>query len=194
MPAVMVVSNALAFKRALDKTAGNLIYAQAVALTKTAKQLETASNASTETAFDKPVAFTKRSAAIRPAVKSRLIATVFIKDIQAAYLEKQETGGRRLPKRRYIPVPSATRRNANGNMPRGHIKALVNSGNTFQGTVRGVTGIWQRLPGRRLALLVNYALTADYDKRFNWRRTMQREAVARFPMQYKAQLDRLFRR
>lgn len=187
-----VVSNVAAFKRGFDRIAERLVYAQAVALTKTAKELEKVSNASTEQVFDRPVAFTKRSAAIRPALKSRLVATVFVKDIQAAYLEKQETGGARRPKKRFIPVPARTRRDSHGNMPRGHVKALIHNRHVFQGTVRGVTGIWRR-EGRRLKLEVTYAPRADYDRRFHWRERMRREAVSRFPNQYRAQLERLFR-
>lgn len=187
-----VVSNAAAFKRAVDKLAQQLIYAQAVALTKTAKDCEAESNRSTSVEFDRPVTFTKRSAAIRPALKTHPVATVFVKDIQAAYLEKEETGGARQPKKRYIPVPSKTRRDAYGNMPKGHVKALVHNRNLFQGTVGGVTGIWRR-EGRRLKLEVVYATSADYAPRWHWRSRMHAKAVASFPAQYRAQLDRLFR-
>lgn len=187
-----VVSGVAAFKRAVDRTAENLIYAQAVALTRTAKDLERLSNESTELRFDRPVPFTRRSGAIRPATKRRLVATVFVKDIQAAYLERQEIGGARRPKKRYIPVPARTDRNQHGNMPRGHVKALVHRRDVFQGTVRGVAGIWRR-EGRRLTLLVTYAEQAGYERRFHWRETMHAGAVQRFPLRYRDALKRLFR-
>lgn len=187
-----VVSNSTAFLKAVAKTADKLVVAQAMALTSTAKDLEKSSNQRAEAAFDRPVAFTKRSAAIKPATRAKLISTVFIKDIQAAYLEKQEEGGRRQPKKRYIPVPSAARLDRFGNMPKGYVSAAVARRDVFQGTVNGVTGVWER-KGRKLSLLINYATDADYNPRFNWRKTMAVNAVRYFPTNYEKALARLFK-
>ena len=186
-------SNAAAFLRGIRYVAKELRFAQAKALTLTAKDLVEESGLQTERAFDRPVPFTKKSASLIWATGQNLKATVFIKDIQAGYLALEETGGTRRPKRRVLPVPAQTRLNSYGNMPRNHIRTLLARPNVFQGEINGKAGIWQRMKGGRVKLLVVYADQARYDKLFNWRRTMHAKGRRRFPVRYAAELDRLFR-
>lgn len=154
-------------------------FATAVSLTRTAKDAQTNLEKRLGRVFDRPTPFTRRAIAIRPARKTRLVARVLVKDIQARYLLLQETGGVRRPQRRALILPSAARRNQYGNLPRGAVKRMLARPDTFSGTVAGVAGIWQR-KGRRLKLLVAYEGRAVYRPRFGFRDTAAKTARARF--------------
>lgn len=190
-----VKSNAAVFRKAARAMVKDLRMAQAKALTFTAKDLaEEDSPLQMERAFDKPIPFTKRGTSSKWAKPQRLKATVFVKDIQAGYLALEETGGRRQPKRTKLPVPLKARRNKYGNMPRGYLKSQLARKDVFQGRINGTLGVWQRLKGGKVRLLVAYTDGADYQKRFHWRETMRRMAIQRFPEKYGRQLRAIFRK
>lgn len=199
---VQLVSNAVTVVKHIAHIRNEVRFAQAKALTATAKELVKVSNRHTEKAFDKPTPFTRRSAGMKWATKSSLKAQVFIKDVQAGYLELEETGGTRRPKRRYLPIPSATRKNQYGNMPRNALDTLLARPSTFIAEINGTVGIWERVTnktargrggkGRRLRLLVNFATQARYGKKFHWRAKMAKDARVIFPRKYADALRKVF--
>jgi hypothetical protein len=191
---MQVVSNAVAFGKAVSRIRNDIRFAQAKALTATAKELVDVSNQHTVRALDRPTPFTRKSAGMRWATKQTLKATVFIKDIQAGYLELNETGGTRKPKRRFLPVPSGARLNKFGNMGRRQIATMLARPDTFIAEINGTVGVWQRQRRGGLKLMVTFALTAKYERRFNWRKKMEKSGKSLFPRHYATELDRVFRR
>ncbi len=146
-------------------------YAAARALTDTAHVVQRGITAALPAIFDRPNPFTQMAIGIVPARKESLAAEIFVKDIQAAYLRLEETGGERVPepgKPVAIPIPGAIALDAYGNIPRGALARLKGRKNVFVGTVKGVTGFWQRGPFRSLRLLVALRPRAAYRPRFGW--------------------------
>lgn len=144
-------------------------FAAARALTLTAKDAAAAITSEIDKAFDRPTAITRKAIGSQYANKQTLTARVFVKDIQAAYLGLQISGGERLPKSRALVVPGRTfTLNQYGNMPKGKIKQLLARADVFSGTVRGIPGIWQRTKGRGAKLLVLYEPRATYRPRLNF--------------------------
>ena len=103
---------------------------------------------------------------------------------QAEYLRFQIEGGTRTPKGTAIAVPTSNvKLNRYGNLAggQGRIKRLLAKKNTFQGTINGVAGVWQRPKrGKRsrggsgtigqsgLKLLVAYESSTQYQPRFDF--------------------------
>lgn len=180
-PMIRLVSNIRAFQAGLDDVLRRqLPFAAARALTETARDAEKAVQERIGAAFDRPAPFTVRSVFVRPASKGRLVAVVGIKDRQAGYLRIQETGGSRKPQRRALVVPQAARLNTYGNMPRGAVKRYLARSDTFEATINGQPGIWQRQSRGRLRLLVAYEDTAAYEPRFGFEETARSTVAARF--------------
>ena len=101
-------------------------YATARALTMTAREVATAETAALSEHLDRPTPFTQRAIGTASASKGNLAARVFVKDIQAAYLSLQVTGGIRLPKRRALVLPGSGQRvNQYGNLPRNKLRELL---------------------------------------------------------------------
>ena len=106
-------------------------------------------------------------------------------DKQAVHLRLQIEGGTQTPSGRAIEVPTSNvELNKYGNLigGQGRIKRLLNRKDTFQGTINGVAGIWQRpkrgrqragtygVKGKQtgLKLLVAYELRTHYQPRFDF--------------------------
>lgn len=162
-----------AFERALtDLERNQLPFAISRALNDTAEDVKQAWEGDILRRLDRPTPFTQRAVFIQRSTKSRLVAVVGIKDTQAEYLRWQVTGGTQSARRRAIPLPAGQRRNRYGNAPRGAIKRALSKPNTFSGTVRGVSGIWQRMrsKSRPLKLLFAYEPRTTYSARLNLER------------------------
>ena len=193
-------SNSRDARRELDALVHRqLPFAMSVALTETARDIETNVNKRIARAFDRPTPFTQRAVFVKPASKTRPIALVGIKDKQAEYLEIQETGGTRLPRRRALVLPVQAKVNQYGNLPRAAVSRALARKDTFSGKIGGVAGIWQRRkPGKRgksddadkAKLLFAYEPTASYRPRFRFAETADKTAQARFPTQFWRALDR----
>ena len=166
-----------------------LPFATALALTATAKDVQRNVEKAIDRGFDRPTPFTRRAIGITAARKTRLIASVFVKRIQAQYLAVQETGGERRPRGRALVLPAAARLNRYGNLPRGAVRRLLGRPDTFSGTVRGIAGIWQRR-GRSVSLVVAYEPKARYRPRLGFMDTARKTARARFPIQMRRALER----
>jgi hypothetical protein len=148
----------------------------AIALTRTAKELQKLLEAEVVKVFDKPVSFTKRAFAIRPATYNNLASEVFIKTAQAKYLAPQVTGGRRQPKRSeqrfsadgqapgmYWVPGEGVRLNTHGNLTLAQVKKIAerlrrDRRGVFIGQPRGTRGlpfgIWERIAGSLRPLLI----------------------------------------
>jgi hypothetical protein len=167
-----------------------LRYAGSLALNETAKIVARATERRIDEAFDKPTPFTQRSTAILYANRANLKASVIIKDAQARYLTIQEVGGKRTPQRRAIVVPVNARLNAYGNLSRKQVQRLLLRSDTFSGEVGGVGGIWQRMKGNKLKLLIAYKPETRYEPRFAFVETALATARREFPSQYRAAIAR----
>ena len=155
-------------------------FAVAMALTETAKDADRALKAQLHQKFDRPVRFTERAFSVTYAKKRKPVAVIAIRPIQYEYLKYQIDGGTRLPKKKKHPIPKGVKLNKFGNMPKGKIQKLLAKPNTFEATIKGVSGIWERghytkrgnwsSAGKRrstaIKLLVRYVPKADYDKRY----------------------------
>ena len=121
---IKVVHNLPQLKAAMDKLGKQARFAAAVALTRTAKDVQAAVPAELERDLDRPTDFTKRGTFIVPARKDRLEAVVGFKDRQAKYMALQIAGGVYRPGEAGIRLPGDIVLNSFGNIPRGVIKRL----------------------------------------------------------------------
>ena len=183
-----ITSNVQTFLRQHQRVEKQMRFAQAVALTKTGKIAGEDFTKSLDRVLDRPTPFTKRGVGLIKATKERQVATVFVKDVQAGYLELQETGGTRRPKKRALVLPARGRINQYGNIPRGAVKAALARADTFSGTVRGVAGIWQS--GKKgVKLLYAYQPSANYRPRLRFRQTVEASVRHNYHRQYRRAHD-----
>lgn len=115
--------------------------------------------------LDNPTPFTIRAFGVRRSSKTKLTATIFIKDIQAEYLRYAIDGGRRDKNVQPVNI----RVNKYGNIPglRGgrKIAKLLAKPNTFKANINGTIGIWQRNKSG-LKLLATLDSKPVYKKRY----------------------------
>lgn len=192
MVGISFESNIAAWTRSLDDfRRQQLPFATALALTDTARyDVVPAIERQIDIVFDRPTPFTRRGVGYRPAYKNRPVARVFIKDIQARYLELEEYGGVRMPRKRALVLPVGQRVNQYGNLPRGSVQRLLARQDTFSGMVNGQGGIWQRTRKGGLKLLVAYEDRATYRPIFKFHETAKRAAEVAFPKRFGAALAR----
>ncbi|WP_109314760.1 hypothetical protein [Pseudovibrio ascidiaceicola] len=180
-----------------------LPFAISLALNYTVEDIKANTEKALGRRLDRPAPFTKRGLALKRATKRNLSAAVFFKDRQAEYLELQEKGGTRKPKRKALAVPFSQRLNKYGNLPRRTIERLLKRPDVFQGEVNGVEGIWQR-PRRSkrhngsrgtkgssgLKLLIAYEESADYQPRLCFRESARKTADARIKHNFRRAMQR----
>ena len=134
-------------KKLLANHQKQVAFATAVALTKTAQDIQTAEKRAMQEVFDRPTRYTLNSVYIKPATKQSLTAIVWLKDDTskgtpaAKYLLPQIEGGARVPKRfevalqragvlapGWFAVPgSGARLNQYGNMSPGQIVQILSA-------------------------------------------------------------------
>ena len=142
-------------ERQLDRIFGDfqrkqLPFALVSTATTLAKGVQEAERELLKATFDKPTPFTLNSIAVRPATKVKPVATVFAKDIAAAYLEPFTDGGSHaLGGKKGLLVPKGQPTNQYGNLPAGKLKALLARPDVYVGAVKGrdgtmIRGVWQR--------------------------------------------------
>jgi hypothetical protein len=133
--------------QAMDRLLNNVAFGIARGLTQVAKLSATTVTAALPTDFDRPNPFTMQAVSFTPATKDNLVATLFVKNAQAVYLELEETGGTRTPQPGSpINIPVDLKTNQYGNIPRGRIAAL-RAGKAFVSNGKG------RTPSCRLACI-----------------------------------------
>lgn len=177
-------------------------FAIARAMTATVRQAKTAEEAHILSVFDKPTPFTQRAVAFSGATKKNLQASVFIKDVQAKYLEAEAEGGRRQFKsfeQQFAdggPVQVAlpgrgVALNQYGNLTKAKIKKIaadVNSSGKakrfFSGKPKGHAlppGIYTRTNNNTsITPLLVFATEAVYKKRFQFSEVGKATITAEF--------------
>ena len=121
---ITVTHNLDAVRRTFGVQAKQVNFAAAVALTRTAQDVQRAIPAALEKALDNPTEFTKRGTYIRSARRDRLESEVGFRPVQARYMALQIEGGTVQPKAAGIKLPGNIQLNAFGNIPRGTIARL----------------------------------------------------------------------
>lgn len=175
----------------MSKAEKNIRFGIARGLTQIAKEASLRAKADIPRRFDRPTPFTQNAVAITPATRENLVATVFVKHVQAGYLQMQETGGTETPKPGApIVVPVQQRTNVYGNIPRGALARAKARPDTFavgKGD-RLRPGIYQRVKrgsgsARQagLKLLVALGRVASYRPRFRFRETVAAEVMTKGP-------------
>jgi hypothetical protein len=190
-------------QQSLDRLANTQVpYATALALTAVAKRVQEAEAKALSATFKNPVPFTQRAFRVRPARKSNLTAIVFALPIQAAYLEPSEDGvPQALGKGKRIRTPVDIGVNASGDIPKGTIKRLAGRKDVFVGEVKGVNGVWQRLPskgkrrgnakqGQRLRLLIAFTRPKQVKTRLNYRQRAQAVIATSFDGEFSVAMKR----
>jgi hypothetical protein len=129
---INITTNLPEVRRAMLRFGSQARFAAAVALTRTAQDVQKAVPAELRRVLDNPTDFTTRNSTfVLRATKENLAATVGFKDKQAKYMALQIAGGRRRPGKGGIKLPGNIQLNAFGNIPRGTIarlKAAAKSG------------------------------------------------------------------
>jgi hypothetical protein len=185
-------------------------FAEALTVTGVARKVAEVETKAIESTFDRPTAFTTKALGVKAGTKARPTATVFVKDIQARYLEPflNPEGGRQiLGSKKTILMPIDVATNQFGNIPRGALKALKGRPGVFVGTVKTkegpVAGVWQRPTrpqlvekgrrGKRLAnlaghlvLLIRFTAPAEVGSAHNlrWLDRAQATIKAETPRQW----------
>lgn len=141
-----------AVQRQLSDMAKQIPFAASVALNDLAFQVMRKENSAMSDIFKSPRPFTQRATQVeKKASKSDLTAVVSIRPAQQKYLEPYEDGGQHSSGWKLgnllVPVDGATDRF--GQIPKGTLERLLNRPDVFMGTVKGISGIWQR-PSRRV--------------------------------------------
>lgn len=106
-------------------------FATAVALTRTAQDLQRQIPAELDKVLDNPTPFTKRGTYVAPARRDTLRAEVGFRPVQARYMALQIEGGTVQPGAAGIKLPGNIQLNAFGNIPKGltnKLKAAAKSG------------------------------------------------------------------
>lgn len=176
---ISIKANLAQLGRSLDNIAyKQLPFAQARAMTELAKMTAKAEVANMQKVLDRPTPFTLRSVGSKGATRNSQEATVFIKDIAAAYLEPYEFGGRNKLSGRALLRPANINVNQYGNLPKSKLAQLKAKQNVFIGAVRTraglVNGVWQRTPARPgqpsgLKLLIKFEDAHEVRQHLGWR-------------------------
>lgn len=170
--------------------ANQIPFAVSIMLNGVAKDVQAAESRHVTEAFDRPKPFTRNAFGITYANKRQLVAKVFVKDLQAKYLQPQVDGGRRQFKtfeERFassggakVAMPGAAAKlDQFGNITKAQIKKIAADLNSsgkakrfFKGTPKGgklPDGIYTRVNNNTsLAPLLVFGNDATYEKRFKF--------------------------
>lgn len=148
---INVKTNIDAFSKKITALASKqLPFATAQALTAIAQVVVAAEQRNEQQVLDRPRPFTTGAIGVIRANKARMEATVFVKDITAAYLEPYQFGGSNKLNGRALlkPVGAIKDLDQFGNLPRNFLKKLKGRKDIFIGTIQTkvgpVSGVWQR--------------------------------------------------
>lgn len=191
LPSINVTTDIKRLTRGLDDVARNQVpFATAKALTASADLARITVTRQLPSIFDRPTPFTMRGITIQAATKRNLQARVFVKDIQAGYLEVQETGGEVRPKQKR-PLIIATEqlaRDAYGNLPRGTLRREKRKKDVFVGKVGNRRGFFWRLgEGAEVALAFMFR-RFKYKPRFQFRARVAKSVKATLPSAFREAL------
>ncbi len=188
-------------------------FANSLALNALAKGVVAVEKAEVGETFDTPTPFTQNAFRTEVATKSRPIAVVAAKDIQAEYLEPYVIGGpRSLGTKKGMLAPRNVSLNQYGNLTKGKLASLKGKPGVFIGPIvtRGgkrISGVWQRpvtarggkrragaaaAPKSGLKLLIQFEDTTPTKKRFDFYGDAQRYLKANAAREYRVALQRAF--
>lgn len=126
-------------------------YATALAINALADDVVKAERDNMQAKLDRPTPFTLRSVRALKATKRTLVATVYVQDIAAEYLEPYERGGQHklIGKGRTWFNPKGVGLNQYGNLSARQVAQLKSRPDVFVGKIRTksgeeVSGVWQR--------------------------------------------------
>jgi len=124
--------------------------------------------------LDRPTKQTLNAFKVKRSSKNNLVSEVFIVDWAWKYLKYQIQGGIRRASNKQIGVPVNARLNKHGNIP-GRRKGLVKKKKQFIATIKGISGVWERVGrgGKQLKLVVAFEDKVEYSKRFEFHKVVQ---------------------
>jgi hypothetical protein len=149
---ISIRSNIKQVQQSLSAFASQQVpYATSLALTSLANKVQVENTKALSQVFDRPTPFTQKAIGVKVARKNNLVATVFVKDIAASYLEPFEFGGMHKLNSRAMLNPKNVQKNQYGNLPRTLINTLKGRSDVFIGPVKTknggvINGVWQRPP------------------------------------------------
>ena len=186
-------------------------FANSLALNALAKGVAGVEHDKVASTFDTPTPFTQNAFRVEVATKSRQIAVVAAKDIQAQYLEPYVDGGDRfLGKKRGMLAPRGVTLNQYGNLTKNKLGSLKGKPGVFIGSIvtragKTINGVWQRptaartgkrrpgaaaAPKSGLKLLIQFEDTTPTKKRFDFYGAARRYVSANAAREYRVALQR----
>lgn len=178
-----------------------LPFATSVAINETANEVAKQLTKQMDRYIDRPTPFTKR-AFITPAgkfkgtrsTKNRLYAIVKAAGIQNEYLAYQVYGGRRVPNKKAILVPTLkATKNKYGNITKNTREKYINGAkNLFKAGLReGLQeGVYRRDRKGNITMLAAYEPHTDYQPRYPFFKIATGTAKGAFPRQFQRALKR----
>ena len=131
--------------KSLSAVSKQIPFATARAINDVAFQVMRAENAAMTTVFAHPRPFTQRATQVeRKATKGQPTAIVSLRPTQERYLDPYEFGGPHALPGSLLLQPVDAKLDPYGQLPKGAIQRFASDPTVFFGTVRGVTGFWQR--------------------------------------------------
>jgi hypothetical protein len=124
-------------------------FATAQALTSVARQIAAAEKTAFQRKLDNPTPFTVNSVGASGARRDNLVATVFVRDIAAGYLEPLEFGGVHKLNGHALLNPKNIKLNKYGNLARNKLSQLKAKPDVFIGDIDGINGVWQRVKKKK---------------------------------------------
>lgn len=189
-----------ALQRDLDNFARKQVpFAASQALNAVARKVQAAQRENMQKVLDRPTPFTLNAVSVKPSTKATLTATVFVKDIAAAYLLPYEQGGKNKLNSRALIKPVAQKVNQYGNLARTAVKRLATKKGVFVGKVQTksglVDGVWQRTKPVRgkaagLKLLVKFQDANDAKPRLGYGDVARKTVAASFRRELDAALTK----
>ena len=116
--------------------------------------------------LDRPTPFTKKGFLVATSKVSQLLGVLYIHPIRAQYLGFQIDGGvRQGTPNIAVPFTKNVKLNKFGNVA-GRKSGLIKKNTQFQGTIKGVEGIYQRMKNNKVKLLHGFETHVTYQPRF----------------------------
>lgn len=185
-----------------DATGKQMRYAASQALQEVARNVQAEERANMQRRIKGgPVAFTKNAVRVPRVPPGQMWAQVIMQDITAAYMAPYEFGGRHKligkgitwfnPKHvklnKYGNIPNNTITRLIGGLVKGRTgaKQVARKAGIFVGKLKGrggrsTSGVWRRLPGNRLQLIVAFGDAHPPNFRLKWFDQAQQTVQRRF--------------
>lgn len=134
-----------------------------------------------------PTKFTVNAFLVERANRLKLKSVVFVEDKRVSYLQWAILGGIRITPGIGTGVPVNQKLNKYGNIP-GRAKGLVKKKSQFIATIKGITGVWERMGGkqaRRVKLVTAFEQQTEYKPRFPFYKIINGVARSQFLRHFK---------